>query len=104
MVAPLLIENCHADQLIADKGYDSKVIRDTAAERGICEQIPTRGGKTGPKSPNVNFDSDLYRFRHLVENFFCRIKRHRAIATRYDKLIRNFLSFVYVAAALEALR
>ena len=99
--APLLIKNCSAEYLIADKGYDSNTIREAANERGISDQIPTR--KTNSR-PNEHFDVDLYRLRHLVENFFCRIKRYRAIATRYDKLVRNFLSFVYFAATLEALK
>ena len=99
--APALIENARAEYLIADKGYDSKTIREAANARGICDQIPTR--KCTPR-PNEHFDVDLYRLRHLVENFFCRIKRHRAVATRYDKLVRNFLAFVYVAAAMEALK
>jgi transposase len=99
--APALIENCCAEYLIADKGYDSNKVRDTANARGICDQIPTR---TCTTRSNRHFDVDLYRLRHIVENFFCRIKRHRAIATRYDKLVRNFLSFVYLAAAWEALK
>jgi transposase len=100
-VAPALIENSNAEYLIADKGYDSKTIRDAANARGISDQIPTRS--CNPR-PNGHFDAHLYRSRHLVENFFCRIKRYRAIATRYDKLVRNFLSFVYIAAAMEALK
>ena len=103
-VAGALIENCSAESLIADKAYDSNEIRDAAKARAISDHIPTRSGKTGSKRPNDHFDPDLYRLRHLVENFFCRIKRHRAIATRYDKLIRNFLSLVYVAATMEALK
>jgi transposase len=100
-LAPELIENCSAEYLVGDKGYDSKTIRDAANVRGICDQIPTR--KTNGR-PNDHFDRNLYRSRHLIENFFCRIKRKRAIATRYDKLIRNFLSFVYLAATMEALK
>lgn len=103
-IAPALIKDCRAEYLIADKAYDSKLIRTAAKDRGISDQIPTRSGKTGSKQPNDHFDKELYRLRHLVENLFCRFKRHRAIATRYDKLIRNFLSFVYIAAAMEALK
>jgi len=45
-----------------------------------------------------DYDKDLYRARHLIENFFCKLKQFRAIATRYDKTARNFLAAVYVAA------
>lgn len=103
-VALELIENCQAEFLIADKAYDSKAIRDFTKQRGISDQFPTRSGITGRKRADERFDPALYRLRHLIENFFCRLKRHRGIATRYDKLIRNFLSFVYVAATLEALK
>ena len=44
-------------------------------------------------------DKDLYKARHLVENFFCKLKQYRAIATRYDKIARNFLAAVYLAAS-----
>jgi len=101
VVAPALIENCSAENLIADKAYESRTVRIAARQRGIVDQIPN---KITNRQPNEHFDVDLYRLRHLIENFFCRLKRHRAIATRYDKLIRNFLSFVYLAAAMEALK
>jgi transposase len=46
-----------------------------------------------------DFDRDLYKARHLVDNFFCKLKQSRAIATRYDKPARNFLAAVHLAAA-----
>jgi transposase len=45
------------------------------------------------------FDRELYKARHLIENFFCKLKRFRAIATRYDKTARNFLAAIHLAAA-----
>ena len=47
-----------------------------------------------------NYDRDLYKARHLIENFFARLKQYRAIATRYDKLARNFLAGIYLSASL----
>jgi transposase len=44
------------------------------------------------------FSRKLYRTRHLVENFFCKIKRYRRVATRYEKTSTNFLGFVLFAA------
>jgi transposase len=46
------------------------------------------------------YDKALYKARHLIENFFCRLKQYRAIATRYDKTAGNFLAAVYLAAAV----
>jgi transposase len=45
-----------------------------------------------------DYDRDLYAARHLVENFFCKLKQFRGLATRYDKTQRNFLAAVYLAA------
>ena len=45
------------------------------------------------------YDKPLYKKRHLVERFFCRIKQFRRIATRYDKLAQRFASFVALASA-----
>ena len=47
-----------------------------------------------------DFDRDLYKTRHLIENFFCKLKQFRAIATRYDKTARNFLAAIHLAAAI----
>jgi transposase len=49
------------------------------------------------------YDRDLYRARHLVENFFCALKRFRGLATRYDKTARNFLGALYLAATVITL-
>ena len=45
-----------------------------------------------------DFDKDAYKARHLIENFFCKLKQYRAIATRYDKTARNFLAAIHLAA------
>ena len=47
-----------------------------------------------------DYDRDLFKARHLIENFFARLKQYRAIATRYDKTARNFLAAIYLAAAV----
>ncbi|HEY9779229.1 MAG TPA: transposase, partial [Leptolyngbyaceae cyanobacterium] len=45
-----------------------------------------------------DYDKDLYKARHLIENFFAKLKQYRAIATRYDKRAVNFLGAIYLAA------
>jgi transposase len=47
-----------------------------------------------------SYDKDLYKARHLIENFYCKLKQYRAIATRYDKTARNFLAGIHLAAAV----
>ena len=86
-----------ADYLIADKGYDSEVIRDKARSNGMIPIIPKRANA---KKPNPDFDRYLYKLRHLVENMFARLKHFRSIATRYEKLARNFKSMLYLASTI----
>ena len=86
-----------AQYFIADKGYDSQEIRDKAIEHGMKAIIPKR---KNAKQPNPDFDSYLYKLRHLVENAFARLKQFRSIATRYEKLARNFKSMLYLACSI----
>ena len=85
-----------ADQLIADKAYD--------ADKRVIEPL-VKAGKTAVIPPRSNrlvqrdYDRDLYKARHLIENFFAKIKQFRAIATRYEKTARNFLGAVHLVAA-----
>jgi len=94
--ADVLLPQLDSDTLLADKGYD-------ADERVL---IPwQQAGKTAVIPPKANrkvqreYDKDLYKARHLIENFFQKLKQYRAIATRYDKTARNFLAAVYLVAA-----
>jgi len=86
-----------ADTVLADKGYD--------ADQRVLMPLE-QAGKTGVIPPKANrkqqreYDKDLYKARHLIENFFANLKQFRAIATRYDKTARNFLAAIYFAAAL----
>ena len=86
-----------ADYLIADKGYDSEKIRTLPRKQNIVPIIPM---KSNSKRENKEFDQYLYRLRHLVEKAFARLKHFRAIATRFDKLARNYQSMVYIACML----
>ncbi len=86
-----------ADHFIADKGYDSEEIREQARESGMNPVIPRKSNST---KPNPEFDAFLYKLRHLVENLFARLKHFRSIATRFEKLARNFKAIVYLACSL----
>ena len=83
-----------ASYTIADKGYDSEALRNLIREKSSIPIIPRKSNST---IGNDDMDWDLYKCRHLVENIFARIKHFRAIATRYDKLKRNYASMVAIA-------
>ncbi|MCG6641108.1 IS5 family transposase [Acinetobacter baumannii] len=97
VAAQLICEVGQSDYLIADKGYDSEKIRILAKKQNIVPIIPM---KSNSKRENKEFDQYLYRLRHLVEKAFARLKHFRAIATRFDKLARNYQSMVYIACML----
>lgn len=86
--------------LLADRGFDADALRRQLDEQGVSCCIPPRSGRRWPS----RFSRRLYRQRHTVENFFARIKRHRRIATRYEKLSGHYLGFVFFAAVLDWLR
>jgi transposase len=94
--ADALLPQMASGVLIADKAYDADArVRRPLASAGKSTVIPPRKNRTAP----CPFDKALYQARHLIENFFCRLKQFRAIATRYDKTARNFLAAIYLAAA-----
>src|SRR5690606_13724935 len=94
-VAKQLIDTVdEATYLIADKGYDAGHIRIYAQNKDMIPIIPMRSNS---KRLNKEFDKYLYQLRHLVENAFARLKHFRAIATRFDKLARNYQSMIYIA-------
>ena len=95
--APELIEKLpDSDYKIADKGYDSEKIREQIRDQNSIPIIPR---KKNSLVGNYDIDWCLYGYRHLVENAFARLKHFRAIATRYDKLKRNFVGTIALACA-----
>ena len=80
--------------IVADKGYDSECIREQIVKKGARAVIPR---KRNSLKGNADMDWGLYRYQHLVENAFARLKQYRAVATRYDKLKRNYESMVAMA-------
>ena len=95
--ADLLIgETIGMKRVIADRGYDANRIRAALREQGTIPVIPGRRNRKRP----IQYDERRYKDRWRVEAMFCRLKDFRRIATRYDKLARNFLSAVSLAAAV----
>ena len=85
-----------AKKLLGDKAYDSEELRLWLKARGTKPVVPNRSNRKQPFS----FDRKSYKQRHKIENAFCRLKDFRRIATRYDRLARNFLASVCLVAAI----
>jgi transposase len=89
---------CSSDlsRLLADKGYDANSLRDRLAETKTEAVIPSTRSRKAP----IPDDAEAYRDRNRIERAFGRLKDWRRIATRYDKLARNFASAVALAAVI----
>lgn len=85
-----------ARKLLGDKAYDSAPLRRWLKGRGTRAVVPNKSNRKQPFS----FDRKAYKQRHRIENAFCRLKDFRRIATRYDRLARNFLASVCLVAAI----
>ena len=79
---------------VADRGYDADWIRKPCGREGCLGNIPPICNRSEP----ICFSPFLYRARNLVERFFNKIKHCRRVATRYDKLAANYLTFVQLAS------
>jgi transposase len=96
VAAELLTAAGPIQRLLADRGYDTNRMRSLLAEQGIEAVIPS----ISRRKPLIPHDHVAYRERNLVERMFCRLKDFRRIATRYDKLARNFLSAISLVATV----
>ena len=96
-MAPALVEKVGAiARLLADKAYDTNPFRAVLPVKAVEPVIPSiRRRKT-----LIPYDAAAYRQRNLIERMFCRLKDFRRVATRYDKLARNFLATTLLAAAI----
>jgi putative transposase len=91
-----LLENVDPQAFLADKAYDADRLVLALEQRGIKPVIPPKTNRLVQR----HCDFALYRERNLVERFFNLLKHFRAIATRYDKLARNFLAAVHLVGAI----
>ena len=83
--------------VVGDKGFDADNFRARLRRQHTRVCIPPKSSRRCPAA----FHRGYYRCRHKIENFFCRIKRHRRISTRFEKLAVTFLAFVQLAAVLD---
>ena len=84
--------------LIADRAYDSDQLRDELQARGVTAVIPPRSNRVKP----IAYDTEMYKWRHLVENFFCKLKHFRRLAMRFEKTDVSYAAMIYaVGSRLE---
>ena len=95
--APAMLEEMDSGKLVADKGYDSDPLRTWLTGRGVAACIPPRSNRLHPMA----YSRVSYRKRHLVENFFEKIKTFRRVATRYDKLAVTYFGWVLLAVIVK---
>ena len=92
-----LLPTMEADTLIGDKAFDAdERVLEPLAAAGKTAVIPPRTNRSSLR----DYDRELYAARHLIENFFAKIKQFRAIATRYEKTAQNFLAAVQLVASV----
>jgi transposase len=92
-----LTENC---DVVADRGYDGDAVLDLIRKAGARAHIPSMSRRLVQRS----VDPAIYRERNLVERFFNKIKQFRRVATRFDKLARNYLAAVLLTSTRLWLR
>ena len=94
-MAPTLVEHAQGKVFIGDTGYDSGPLLQAIRAKGMRPVIHCKP----ERNTRRRLDRKHYRLRYLVEVFFHQLKRFRAIATRYDKTARNYLSLIHLACA-----
>ena len=82
--------------LLADKGYDSDAFIEVIRGSGAEPTIPSRCGRIYSRS----YGLELYKERNLVERLFQKLKNYCRVATRYERLVTNYLSMIHLIAAI----
>ena len=93
---PPLIDGLAFGALIGDTAFDSNEIIADLNERGAKVVIAQHPRRTVP----LDIDAEMYKWRHLIENFFCKLKEFKRIALRADKTDQSFAAMIYLAAAV----
>ena len=91
-----LIEGIGFEAVLADKAFDANWIIEEMNERGTKIVISQRPKRVRP----LQIDEEIYKWRHLIENFFAKLKEFKAIALRCEKTDRNFSAMIYACAAV----
>lgn len=91
-----LVKGIEFGGLIADKAFDSNAIINDLNDRGAKIVISQHSRRSKP----LPLDRELYKWRHLIENFFCKLKDFKRIAMRADKTDESFSAIIHLAAAV----
>jgi transposase len=98
MAEPIVAVVAAPKRLIADKAYDAESFRNWLKQRRIKAVIPSTASRRTP----YPIDRKAYRRRNVIERMFCKLKNWRRIATRYDRLARNYMAALALAAIVSA--
>ena len=93
-----LIEGIAFGALLGDKAFDADWLRADLDDRGAAAVIPPKANRKA----QITLDLDMYRWRHLIENTFAKLKEFRAVATRYDKTDTSYTATIHLAATIIA--
>ena len=91
-----LIEGFDTDYILADKGYDSDAFIEAIEALGAEAVIPPRKNRNEQRK----YDRELYKERNLVERLFQKLKHFRRIATRYERLKRNYQAMLFLVGSM----
>ena len=94
-VEPLLA-GMKPEALLADKAYDADWLREDLQQRGIQAVIPPKSNRVQPAA----YDAEMYKWRHLIENFFQKLKEFKRIAMRADKTDTSFAAMIQIVATV----
>ena len=97
---PDLIKGLSFDAMLADKAFDADHLRQTLKDRGAEAVIPAKQNRL----THIPHDETAYKWRHLIENYFSKIKEFRGVNTRFDKTDMSYQATWNIAATIIALR
>jgi transposase len=95
-----LIEGLAFNAMLADKAFDADHLRETLREQNAEAVIPAKRNRV----IHIPHDEQVYKWRHLIENYFSKIKEFRGVNTRYDKTDVSYQATWFIAATIIALR
>lgn len=95
-----LIKGLSCEKLLADRAFDADWLRKALTGAGIEPVIPPKSNRRFP----AEFDRETYKWRHLIENFFGKLKEYRGIVMRSCKTAQSFSAFIALAATVIRLR
>lgn len=98
--AAALIDGLSCGHLLADRAFDANWLREVLSDAKIEAVIPPKSNRRFP----AEFDQETYKWRHLIENFFQKIKEYRGIATRFCKTDTSYSALISLAATVIRLK